>query len=76
VSVRRFKAYWHPGDSRVLEVLLSNGTVLQAAGHKANNGTFLGLYSLSLTENQGRTTRYVSRHSTLTSLITICPGRN
>ncbi|KAL8566309.1 hypothetical protein ACOMHN_050427 [Nucella lapillus] len=57
VSVRRFKAYWHPGDSRVLEVLLSNGTVLQAAGHKANDGTFRGLYSLSLTDGMGRTTR-------------------
>ena len=57
VSVRRFKAYWHPGDSRVMEVLLSNGTVLQAAGHKANDGTFRGLYSLSLTDSWGRTTR-------------------
>ena len=57
VSVRRFKAYWHPGDSRVMEVLLSNGTVLQAAGHKGNDGTFRGLYSLSLTDGQGRTTR-------------------
>ncbi|KAL8577008.1 hypothetical protein ACOMHN_064110 [Nucella lapillus] len=57
VSVRRFKAYWHPGDSRVMEVLLSNGTRLQAAGLKKNDGTFDGLYSLTLTNGQGRTTR-------------------
>ncbi|KAK7491407.1 hypothetical protein BaRGS_00017385 [Batillaria attramentaria] len=57
VNVRRFKAFWHPGDSRVLEVLLSNGTKLLAAGHKANDGTLRGLYSLSLIDGQRRTTR-------------------
>lgn len=57
VTVRAFKAFWHPGDSRVLDVLLSNRTILQAAGHKANDGTFRGLYSLSISDGHDRTTR-------------------
>ncbi|PVD21011.1 hypothetical protein C0Q70_19177 [Pomacea canaliculata] len=55
--VRDFKTFWHPGDSRVLEVYLSNGTVLQASGYKSNDGTFRGLYAFSLSDGQGRTTR-------------------
>ncbi|XP_076449944.1 uncharacterized protein LOC143286193 [Babylonia areolata] len=57
VSVRRFKAYWHPGDSRLMEVLLSNGTRVQASGLKRNDGTFHSLYSLTVTTGQERTTR-------------------
>ena len=36
------------------QVLLSNKTRLQAAGHKDNDGAFRGLYSLSLTDGEGR----------------------
>ena len=56
-SVHRFKTYWHPGDSRIMEMLLNDRNVLRVSGYKANNGSFLGLYSLSLSDKNGRTTR-------------------